>query len=67
MGFIGESEIGGLHTKRQQHQHQCHVGIDIGDDAVASACCRKLGGIEGYKQIVQESADDARQSVNSGI
>ena len=42
MGLVGESEIGGLHTKRQQHHCQRHVGIDVGDDAVTATSRREL-------------------------
>ena len=60
MRLVGKAEISGLHAKRQQYQYQRHIGIDICDDAVASAGSRELGRIEWYQQVVQEPPDNAR-------
>ena len=67
MCLVGESEIGGLHTKRQQHHCQCHIGVDVGNDAVSATGRRELSRIKRHEQIVQKTANDARQTVNSGI
>ena len=67
MCLVGETEIGGLHSKRQQYQNQCHIGIDVGNDAVTTAGSRELSRIERHEQIVQEAAYDARETVDGCI
>ena len=34
--LIGETEEGSLHSECQQHQYQCHVCIQVGNDAIAA-------------------------------
>ena len=65
--LIGEAEIGGLHTKGKNYQNQRHVGIHIRNDAITARGCRELGCIEWHKQIVQESANDTRETINGRI
>ena len=67
MSLVGKAEISGLHAKRQQYHSQCHIGIDISDDSVASAGSRELGRIEWYQQVVQEPPDNARQTIDGCI
>ena len=46
MCLVGETEVGGLHTEGQQHQNQCDIGIDIGDDTIVATGRRELCCIE---------------------
>ena len=34
--LVGKPEEGGFHAKGEHHQHQCRVGIQIGDHAIAA-------------------------------
>ena len=55
---IGKTEQGGFHAKRQQHQYQRHIGIDIGTHTIVARRFRHIVRIEWYQQIVKESAHD---------
>ena len=57
--LVGEPEVGGLHSEGEQHEHQCRIGVHVGDDAVAARRGRHLGRVERHEQIVEEASDDA--------
>ena len=62
-----KAEEGGLHSECQQYYKQRDVSIDIGDDAVFSSRGSEARGLNGHQQVVYESCNDARQSINSGV
>ena len=64
---VGKAEQGCLHAKRQQNQYQCHVGIDIGADAIVAGIVRHIVSVERNQQIVQEPAYDTRQPIDGRI
>ena len=36
MRLVGKTKVGSLHAKSKENEHQSHVGVHIGDDAVAA-------------------------------
>ena len=65
--LVDEAEEGGLHAVGEDDEEQCRVGIHIGDDTIATAGGTDLCRVEGYKQIVEESADDTAHAIDGGI
>ena len=57
--LIGKAEKGGFHAKYENHQHQRHIGINVGDCAVAASGCRKFVCVERHQQIVEKASYDA--------
>ena len=64
---VGKTEECRLHTKGQQHQDQCHIGIDVSADAIVARVLGHIVRVEWHEQVVQESAYDATQSIDSCI
>ena len=62
-----KAEEGGLHAKRQQDNEDGDVGIDIGDDSILAARGSKTGRLNGHQQVVDESGNDARQTVDGRV
>ena len=64
--LVHEAEEGGLHTKGEQHQQQCSLGIDVVIDAVVGARLQCIG-VKGHHQVVQEPTDDATHPIHSCV
>ena len=65
--LIGEAEECGLHAEDEQHQHHCHIGIDVGDSAVATRGGCEFVRVERHQQIVEKSAYYAAQPIYCGV
>ena len=55
--LVGKAEEGRLHAEGQDDQDQGHVAVEVGDDAVLAGI--EHTGIDGYEQVVEESAHNA--------
>ena len=65
--IVGIAEECSLHAKGEEDHQECRVGIEVGDDAVASALCRDATCIERHKHVVQETSDNTAQAIDGCV
>ena len=65
--LIREIEEGGLHAEGENHQQQGSIGVDVGDDAIATRGSGDMVGVEGNEQVVEEPANDAAQAIDDRV
>ena len=65
--LIAETEEGGLHPESEEGQQKGGVGIQVRNDPVTPALRHDHAGIDGHKQIVEESAHYAAEAIDGRI
>ena len=65
--LVGKPEECGFHAECKYHQDKCCIGIEIGDDAIASACGRDDMCVEWDKQIIEKASHNTGQSVDGRV
>ena len=65
--LVGKTEQRGFHTKRQEDQHQCRVGIDVHAHTIIARLLGHVVGVERHKQVIEKPAHYAAQAIDDCI
>ena len=65
--LVCKAEVGGFHAEGKQHEQQGRPGVEVADDAVASAFSCDFSCVKGYEQVVEKAADDAAEAVDGRV
>ena len=64
---LGKTEKARFHSVGEDYEKESHIGVHIGDNAVAARLGRELGGVERHEEIVEEASDDAAHAIDGGF
>ncbi len=64
---VGIAEERGLHAEGEEDEQQGGVGVEVSDNAIASALSGDAARVERHKHIIEETPDDAAEAINGGV